>query len=154
MTATATIEEVVCLRSVTSEPDSPLGPGGTTVEAGAGNRIAVRITILVDGSQAPFRGTAKESAPCRPGKDATAVNAAQCPAAAAPAGPRPTTIGSGSRTTADPHEAHVRLPLVDDPSYDDFHNWKPPIWGEAPGGHISHAFIDHPAAWPPDIGAC
>ncbi|CAM5672559.1 hypothetical protein SHIRM173S_12194 [Streptomyces hirsutus] len=81
------------------------------------------------------------------------MNAARCPAAAAPAGPPPTAIGRGSRTRADPHEAHVRLPLVDDPRYDDFHNWRPSILGEAPGGHTPHAFIDHPAAWPPDIGA-
>lgn len=109
MTATATIEEVVCLRSVASTdfdlpavirdlfrlghqlpgvglvhqlsgiggvgrmgqgaldevpdglraigtvssgPDNPLGPCGTTAEAGAENRIAVGITALVDGSQA------------------------------------------------------------------------------------------------------
>ncbi|MEU1690541.1 hypothetical protein ABZ590_02900 [Streptomyces hirsutus] len=53
----------------------------------------------------------------------------------------------------DPPEARVRLPLVDDPRYDDFHNWRPSMLGQAPGGHIPHALTDHPAAWLPDIGA-
>lgn len=29
-----------------------------------------------------------------------------------------------------------------------------PFPGEAPGGHVSPAFIDHPATRPPGTGAC
>ncbi|MGW3680842.1 hypothetical protein [Streptomyces prasinus] len=41
-----------------------------------------------------------------------------------------------------------------DPSRDDFHNWKPPMLGQTPGGHFPHAVLDRPAARPSAIGAC
>lgn len=49
-----TPDDLHAVGTVSSEPDNPPGPCGTTAETGAENRIAVGSTVLLDGSQAPF----------------------------------------------------------------------------------------------------